>query len=380
MAGILAALEAAANGASVALVDHAIPAAEGKLGGFAKFSGAKFSKLPAGQGLIPIAGSEHALALVADEAFEILGLAERAGTTSSDRILNSETLTLRAYDSILLTPHEIDELVARCEARLARRVTVFKSRAITVNDGNHFEVVLEGQEVLRSKFLLLAAGRQGAEFARELGALEQNGKGFDVGVRIEFLDGSALSKLRSLGPDAKILEGKCRTFCLNAPGEIYRYPFYNFTIPGGIVAEQNFPRANVGILRRVEGKVNELPRIIEKIRALPPESFSSNPFITGGGLGDKAPYVNEAFGKEIALELDTFTNSLSESGLITLSREHAVHFPLIDWHWPVYATPKSHRTTVENLYVAGDIAGHARGLLQAAVSGILAAREIGCAK
>jgi len=379
LAGMLAAIEAERNGIKVTLVDSAIPAAQGMLGGFAKFSGAKFSRLPAGQGLVPIAGSEQSLEIITEEALELLGLVDLTQASSSNHDLGGSGLKLRSYESMLLTPSEIDELLHRCEAHLNHRVKVIKSRALSVQNESQFSVLLENGEVLESTFLLLAAGRQGEQFARKLGAVEQNGKGFDVGVRLEFQDVAALSKLRELGPDAKILDGKCRTFCLNAPGEIYRYPFLTFTIPGGVVADQGHPRGNVGILRRVDGKVEALPHIIERIKGLPPACTLNNPFIVGAGLGDKEGFILHAYGYEIAIELKAFMSSLATSGLIDLNKAHAIHFPLIDWHWPVFGLPESHRTTVENLYVAGDIAGHARGLLQAAVSGMLAGREIGSA-
>ena len=75
LAGILAAKRLSETEyLKIALVDAAIPAAKGKLGGFAKFSGAKFSRLPAGQGLIEVAGGREELECLTSEAIDFLGL------------------------------------------------------------------------------------------------------------------------------------------------------------------------------------------------------------------------------------------------------------------------------------------------------------------
>ncbi|MEX0827554.1 MAG: hypothetical protein WD005_01240, partial [Haliea sp.] len=76
------------------------------------------------------------------------------------------------------------------------------------------------------------------------------------------------------------------------------------------------------------------------------------------------------------IQLEDFISQLSDASLVDLSLSHRMHFPLIDWHWPTYAKTGSAQTSEPRLYVAGDSAGHARGLLQAAVSGWLAAEEI----
>lgn len=52
--------------------------------------------------------------------------------------------------------------------------------------------------------------------------------------------------------------------------------------------------------------------------------------------------------------------------------------PLLDWHWHTFATPSSHLTSLPGVYALGDSSGHARGLLQASVSGWLAAEEYLC--
>jgi hypothetical protein len=71
-----------------------------------------------------------------------------------------------------------------------------------------------------------------------------------------------------------------------------------------------------------------------------------------------------------------FALRLAGAGLLHLPEQFTVHYPLIDWHWPVFGQPGKLQTAVEGLYAIGDLSGHARGLLQAATMGWLAAEEI----
>ncbi|UFS66258.1 FAD-dependent oxidoreductase [Paracoccus denitrificans] len=375
LSGILTAIESANLGMKVVLIDDAIPEASGSLGGFAKFSGAKFSHLPAGQGLIPVAGGVRILEDITTYVLNLLGLSGIAASESSDLSVEGDGVSLRSYQSILLTPSQVADLVDRSEQALAGKVDLIKSRALNIFASGDFVVDLTDHAQVRARKVILATGRQGAKFALMIGAEEQDGRGIDVGVRLDFPLVEPLSGLRKLGPDAKILYENSRTFCLNVPGRIYRYPLAGFSIPGGVVAEPEHTNSNVGLLTRLARKKSVLPEIMSRLEKLPAESMAHNPYKCGCGLGDKFSYAVTAFGESVVHELTEFMRLLHSKDLIDFDSSHAIHFPLLDWHWPTFALPGSHRTTVRNFYVAGDVAGHARGLLQAGISGVLAARE-----
>ncbi len=379
LAGILAAKRLSeAKQLNIALVDSAIPAANGRLGGFAKFSGAKFSRLPAGQGLIDVAGGVDELESHTYEVINFLGLSQKEQLTSQDKTseIESDDLALRSYRSIVLQPDEIDQMIEACTRKLSENITVIQDRVDSIERSQGFDISLGSGKELNAAVVLVTVGRSGGRLLSDLGAKEQNGKGLDIGVRLEFGKKEALAGLRNLGPDAKILNGNMRTFCLNYPGEIYYYPFEGFSIPGGIVANASATAANVGILYRVPDKQSALQEVLDGLSKVSSERLTNANLTTGASLGDKGDLVEIAYGLSARRKIEDFLQLLHSDRLIDLDVPHRVHFPLLDWHWPVFAVGKTHHTTVTGLYVAGDSAGHARGLLQAAISGLIAAEEI----
>jgi FAD binding domain len=377
LAGLAASLNFKLFGRRTLLIDGGLSQAEGRLGGFAEFSGAKFSLLPAGQGLIPLAGSRRALESLNTRMLDLLDLPKSQDRKTVDRLVDLPAdLELRSYTSIVLTPLEmrsvLDRLVAQLETKeiICQRVTALKKL------GGAWQVTTSDGDVRECSQVLFAGGRTGEHLLRKAGALPQPGKGIDVGARIEFINREGLQGLRSIGPDAKILKQGVRTFCLNHPGKIFYYPFENYSIPGGVVAESDFPRANVGLLHRVANKTEILDRT-KRLFSEPASSFyqkaSSSMAI---GIGDKLRITQLTWGDDVANSLQLFCESLGDAGLVDWSVEHKVHWPLLDWHWDVFGRPGTAETSCSGLFVAGDSAGHARGLLQAVVSGWLAAAEM----
>jgi uncharacterized FAD-dependent dehydrogenase len=219
---------------------------------------------------------------------------------------------------------------------------------------------------------LVATGRVGANLLVRSGVEPAAGKGVDYGVRIEFFERASVLGLRSLGPDPKIMDGRVRTFCLNCPGRIYYYQQEGMYIPGGVVAPADEPKANFGVLLREANKTRLLKHLKHRIPTSPSEPVLAK----GDPLGVSWRALTKLFGTDPVDELLAFCMELGSANLVDWDREHLVHSPLFDWHWPVFADASSFQTKTRGLFVAGDVAGHARGLLQAATSGLLAANEI----
>ena len=386
LSGLCAALHLGGAGVKTILLDSGMEKDDDALGGFARFSGAKFSLPPAGMGLLPIVGSQSQLSETTRKVLVILGLNRKTPITSDDTKVHYQDeeiipgVTVRKYDSIVLTPSEIEETIDRLAERVRMVSKVKTGRCIRiagVEEGWEVEYVSSGESAphsLRSKSVFFSGGRMGSKLLVAAGCRETNGKGLDVGVRVEFPDKDDLKILRNLGPDAKILAGACRTFCLNVPGKIYRYDWESISIPGGVVADASHDAGNVGILYRHESKAQALTDILDRAEAV----FAGNPssfFSDHGFLAHAQPLIREAYGAQVALEIETFGKVLENLGLVSWHRPHYVHIPLLDWHWPTFAMPGTFRSTATGLYVLGDSSGHARGLLQAAVSGHIAAME-----
>lgn len=385
LAGLLCAEDLGRRGLRVLVLDRPLAAAQGLHGGFSVFSGAKFSLPPAGMGLAPVVGGVERLTELCLETIHRLGLADRipldwsSEESSRDDEPFSMDLRLRRYRSIVLLPNEIRALVQRLHELTARvcEIETGSARQIYQSEtGWSIEVTLARGDVavVDARVLVLAGGRT---FSRDLLSQcipAQSGKGIDVGVRIEFESLAGTEALYRLGADAKIISGDMRTFCLNHPGAIFWYEENGIWIPGGVVAEPGHDRSNVGILMRRPNRERILQVMSERSRGGP----------RGTTLEGARDWSNEAFknqltsalGEKVAEEILEFVVRLHGVGLVNLAEPHRVHLPLIDWYWPTYALPNSLRSSAPNVWVLGDSSGHARGLLQSAVSGVAASSEI----
>jgi len=387
LAGLLTAIRLARANTQVTLVDISLPQASGELGGFASFSGAKFSLPPAGMGLVPLAGSEEQLTEVINEVLRELGLDKKAIFASSDHDLTPASLkgkgsTYRQYHSILLSPDEILALVAKLKHKVSSNCAVICGNATTLTKaGSEWSLTVIGPDNGKSVTLVApavfyAAGRLSSDLLLKAGATLRPRKGLDVGVRFEMLSLEGLAGLRSLGADAKIIINNCRTFCLNSPGLIYRYPFQQITIPGGVVASPSVTTANVGVLLRLSEKENNLAEIVKRSTNLYAAILQASEIESRGlPFGKHAALLSDLYGHEVRERIAEFCSELGRLELINWAVPYKMHLPLIDWHWPTFAEENSHRTSLDDVYAIGDSSGHARGLLQAAVSGWLAAEE-----
>lgn len=364
-------------GADVLLCDVPVHMDSVSVGGFAEFSGAKFSLPPAGLGLVDVVGGMDELQELVDTTLAILAdsciepLLESPRRSGRQRPLKDDG-SLREYHSIVLTPSEMNGLIAYLGSAAAD--SLIKGRIVGLKaDAAKVEVEFADRTIVRASKVVCAVGRTGAVLLRDAGARPQIGKGIDVGVRVEFPTTSPLESLRAQGPDAKLMRNDVRSFCLNVPGKVYHYEALGFHIPGGVVAESGYEGSNVGILRRFADKGSILARFItladRRGGRVGPCSFErTGPSIVGNSK------IKSVLGQKTCDDIEEFTQWTSETGLIDWSCPHLVHYPLLDWHWDVFGCPGTFATTLPNVYAAGDLSGHARGLLQAAVSGVAIAK------
>lgn len=382
LAGVFTALKLIGHDLKILMVDKTLPESKNSLGGFTSFSGAKFSLLPAGQGQIPLVGNIEQLNIRTKEVLDILNL-EASMHNSEDYTYKSiNKKNLRSYESILLDPNEIDDLLKMLINKLSFECEVINGTATKISKADAWMVEVESTEnpEVHLKFecdtIFYAGGRSTNDILVQAGAQILDGKGLDLGVRFEFLDKSATSNLRALGPDAKIIHENCRTFCLNSPGTIYYYESSGIKIPGGVVAFKNEPKSNFAIQCRVRNKATYLPTTLNKIKTIQRELEKESQIIrTGLPFGELKSHLEYIYDPSIVYQLEKFCQLLDQRNLIDWSQQYKVHTPLLDWHWNTYAKPHSHMTSLQNIYVVGDSAGHARGLLQACLSGWIAGEE-----
>jgi uncharacterized FAD-dependent dehydrogenase len=358
------------------------PAVEGATGygGFARFSGAKFSPPPAGKNLRKLVQTDEELESAFDYFSSISKLGERLSIngdslSKADQKIQDTDLEIRRYSSLVLNPQEMTDVINNVANSIPTWVNKLAGKCELISRSeNGFSIILN-ESVIQTKAIMLAAGRVAT--ANLLGDVTEEtfNRGIDLGVRFEFSDKKDIRALRSLGADAKILWRNCRTFCLNYPGAVFRYPFGSISIPGGIVADNDAEGANFGILYRTPEKKESISKILAVCKRNGDHAVNRSISVQGAALGESEAILREIYPAVVVDELKKFCDLLSAAGLIDWKRPHIVHMPLIDWHWPVYGNVNSHRASIDGIWVVGDSAGHARGLLQAAISGILGIKE-----
>ena len=205
------------RGAEVTLLDRSLPDGNGLLGGFTGFSGAKFSLPPAGQGLIPAAGSLERLQEAIADVMRLLDIRSRVESGAEDASADEPLAgsgAIRRYRTIVLTPLEIARTIEVVSRHVRESLHVIEAEATNsaamVGIGSLLAATESSHEP--DPCCLQLGGPEDRSFA--MPAPRQEGKGVDLGVRVEFLDRRALQPLREHGPDAKILMGRTRTFCL----------------------------------------------------------------------------------------------------------------------------------------------------------------------
>ena len=113
----------------------------------------------------------------------------------------------------------------------------------------------------------------------------------------------------------KIISERCRTFCLNVPGKIYRYPLDSIEIPGGIVATDEELSANVGLLYRSSEKMSTLGTVLSRARDIVTKENQSVQ-VPSGFLGDAQDVLLALYGSDVVSSLCTFGARLHQLELV----------------------------------------------------------------
>ncbi len=208
LAGLTTAIRLQQLGFNPVLINSCILDAQGKVGGFASFSGAKFSLPPAGLGLISITKTEDALWNAIENVLEVFGLDLNGHAISHDKY--AVLSTLRNYKSLVLMPNEINDLIQKLKNKLDDSgINIIHGYCHKIEfDSGAIVIHIKDEKYpiyMHCKTAFFAGGRLGANILLDAGIEPTDNKGIDVGVRIEFKDHKGLSSLRKHGPDAKIM-------------------------------------------------------------------------------------------------------------------------------------------------------------------------------
>jgi uncharacterized FAD-dependent dehydrogenase len=388
------------------------------IGGSAFSFPGKLSVFPAGSKLTGILGNVDECRSVYDYVISIF---KQYGLTFCEQIDDK-----KAIDELRLAATELSVIFKYYKSRLFGR-TDFKTfidsfiyyckNSITVwsksklckithlSDGTFKLSVRQGSNdlSLNTKNLVIASGEIGARWwknnATEL-EVATNKSSVDIGLRLEF-PSTLLNKVWKAHKDFKLIfnapdGSEIRTYCAINSGKTVICNYGDYKVLDGIADDSGL--SNTGsmtifnrimhseracmieyafsILQRQKDKNSGIP-IHQKLRDLPcktrdyglPEFKPSLLFALPG-------YMSEVIPKEILFNLmyaieriDCLVPGVADS-------KNIAYFPLMDKLWGECQIDKNMESNINNLYVIGDTSGHIRGIMQAAVTGVLCARGI----
>ena len=279
---------------------------------------------------------------------------------------------------------------------------------VLVEDGRATGVLTTKGEEIHSDFVILAPGREGAEWlsgeAGRLGLKTANNP-VDIGVRVE-VPASVMEQLTRVFYEAKFIyysktfDDKVRTFCMNPHGEVvlenndglvtvnghthaYRRtantnfavlvsktftdPFKEPIAYGKYVASLANLLGGGVIVQRLGDLITGHRSTIDRIAKSPLHPTLG--MATPGDLSLVFPYRHLVAIVEMLKALDEIAPGV-------YSRYTLLYGVEVKFYSSRLALSPDLETQVENLFAAGDGAGVTRGLAQASVAGVVAAREI----
>ncbi|OGP89991.1 MAG: FAD-dependent oxidoreductase [Deltaproteobacteria bacterium RBG_16_47_11] len=302
-------------------------------------------------------------------------------------------------------------LLKKIRSALENKVDIFFNtpvREILVEDERAIGVMLENGNQVNADFVISGPGRVGAEWIKNevqrLG-IPSVPSPVDIGVRVE-APASILQKLTAVAYEAKLIyysktfDDKVRTFCMNPFGEVVTETINEIvTVNGHSYAKKKTENTNFAILvsntftdpfkdpigygKYIARLANLLGNgvIVQRLgdllngRRSTPERINrciTQPTLisaTPGDLSFVLPYRHLKSIIEMLEALDRITPGI-------FSRHTLLYGVEVKFYTNRVKISPTLETDVQNLFLIGDGAGITRGLMQASISGILAANEI----
>jgi len=425
-AGLFAALVLAESGLRVTVVDRGLAPKERTsitygVGGAGTFSDGKLNlttKIGGNPAAIGCSDAEL-LQLIAqvDDTFTRCGApANYSGENSQDLLRLNQEAAQAGIEFIAgrqrhIGTSRIREVIDALYRDLMERGIAFRLDAkvedITKEDDVFHVKLTEGE--ITAQYVIGATGRSGAywlrEVARELGAGPEFGP-IDVGVRVEF-PAELYTHVEEIMYDAKLrvrtptYDDMVRTFCTNPRGFVVREDYESFALVNGHAEnDRKSENTNFALLAHVEmtdpvedstqyGRaIAQLATtigggrpILQRLKDLQQGRRSTmerirrvriRPTLQEYTPGDVSMALPQRIVVDIveAIErLDQILPGLASDGTL-------IYAPEIKFYDTRYRVKDGMETSMPGLYVVGDASGHSRGIVFAAVTGILAGRHI----
>ena len=303
------------------------------------------------------------------------------------------------------------KVLSRAKQFLQKKVKIRTStevKGLILKDGKIEGVESKDGEKIKSKYVIVAPGRVGAEWltseAQMLGLKTLNNP-VDLGVRVE-VSAPVLEELTNVLYEPKFIyhsrsfDDMVRTFCMNPAGEVITESYNEIvTVNGQSFAEKKTRNTNFAVL--VSTKFTEPFRepiaygkyiarlanllgggiIVQRLgdleagRRSTEERMARNlvvptlKYATPGDLSFILPYRYLEDIKEMLQAMDRVSLGLYSKHTLLYGVEVKFYSSRLELNNKL-------ETKINNLFAIGDGAGITRGLIQASASGVIAAREI----
>jgi len=302
-------------------------------------------------------------------------------------------------------------LLKRVREDLSERVDIFFEtpvKELLVKKGKAAGVFLKDGTTVEADFVICGPGRVGAQWIKSevdrLG-ISSVPSPVDIGVRVE-APASILRKLTDIAYEAKLIyysktfDDKVRTFCMNPFGEVVTETIEDIiTVNGHSYASKKTENTNFAILvshtftepfrdpigygKYIARLANLLGKgvIVQRLGDLLDGRRSTDDRIsrcitqptlnsaTPGDLSFVLPYRHLKSIMEMLETLDRITPGI-------YSRHTLLYGVEVKFYTNRAKISSLLETDIQNLFFVGDGAGITRGLMQASISGMLAANEV----
>ncbi|MGC1453980.1 MAG: NAD(P)/FAD-dependent oxidoreductase [Nitrospirota bacterium] len=303
------------------------------------------------------------------------------------------------------------EVLKKIRENLSNKVDMLFDMAVErvmVTNGEVSGVVTGDGNTFHAHYVIVAAGREGSSWlsgeAKRLGLSVQKNP-VDIGVRVE-LPAPIMKDITDVAYEGKFVyytrrfRDRVRTFCMNPYGEVVKeYSEGIYSVNGHSYRNRTTNNTNFALLvstdftkpfdepiaygRYIAGLANLLGGgvIVQRLgdlkmgRRSTPERIaegSVRPTLedsTPGDLSFVLPYRHLHNITEMLEALDNIAPGVNSGDTLLYGVE--VKF----YSMKLKLTPRL-ETEVKNLFAVGDGAGVTRGLIQASISGVVAAREV----
>lgn len=281
-------------------------------------------------------------------------------------------------------------------------------KQIRTKNGDVSGVTTEDGKTFDAKYVIVAVGREGSSWlsgeAKRLGLSLQSNP-VDIGVRVE-LPAHIMKDITDVAYEGKFIystrrfRDRVRTFCMNPYGEVVKeYSEGIYSVNGHSYRSRTTDNTNFALLvstdftkpfhepiaygRYIAGLANLLGNgvILQRLgdlkmgRRSTPERIaegSVRPTLedaTPGDLSFVLPYRHLHDITEMLEALDNVAPGVNSGDTLLYGVE-------VKFYSMKLKLTQSLETEVKNLFAVGDGAGVTRGLIQASISGVVAAREI----